>query len=147
MIYDNAVDLAGFYLTLVSILMSVFTINLINWIQKIDAINLSWKKIMNKNTQSYYDNFLSLYFDASEQKSKYTLIGWLVVTFFIFIILSFMICLVCNYSKSNNDISLYILSPMLIFIIIYVLFSSFVLFKGYKKINSIFIEIANKLNA
>lgn len=145
-----AIGLAGFYMALTSLLGSIFTINLVNWLQKIEGVNAGWEKNKHREIggldEKAIEVFLSLRIDSAQLKSCYLFFGWIIVTLFIIVIIVFLHILTNNVNSDEGIILFYILNPVWIFFGLYFLSSVFLLWKGYSKSRTLFSKIEEKMD-
>jgi hypothetical protein len=137
--FSDVLSISSIYLALIGLLSTFFFINLTQWISSIKGLKLKWDKLFNQNEpQKTYEQRLDCYKEANQYSSNWTLISWLIVTAFLIITFIFQVILIaCQDDTNRQNLLIYLFTPSLIFLIIYLGFSILILVNGYKLANKI----------
>jgi hypothetical protein len=136
MSFSDGIGLASLYFALVGLLGSFFFIHLGQWLSDVLATEAKWLKVAipNQPRLENYDQKLECYRDAVKLSTKWSWLGWLVVTTFLAIVYTFLIIL---SAQVGNKMFTYVSFPCGVFLTLYLFFSIAMLKIGYSKARGI----------
>ena len=145
--FSDAIEIAGLYFTLISILSSIFFINLINWLISIYSLEARWEKVKNKiPTENFFHDRLDCFVDAKFFSNILNLISWLIISAFLTLIIIKLEFLRMIFPINEFiPFTIFLSIPIYYFMAIYFLASILTLILGYSKANSLKKEINNRL--
>jgi hypothetical protein len=124
----TVVSVLGFYLSLISLLASLFFIQLGNWWREVAKTEQKWS--MYRRSPAERDKQIECYLEASDQKGPAPRVGFGLLTTFILILAAFAGGLAGQLAQNRIFVALYI--PGGLFIAIYLIASISYLAIGHK---------------
>jgi hypothetical protein len=140
--FGTVVSIVGFYLSLISILGSLFFIHLGNWYKDISTTEQKWKRYRTSNAR---DKHIECYLEAFDEKSPVAAIGFTLLTMFM-LVLGFFSIQLRQFTSSEGSLASFLYVPMYLFFTLYCVASLIYLVRGYRKVRRLFGEIDEKIS-
>jgi hypothetical protein len=140
--FGTVLSIVGFYLSLISLLGSLFFIHLGNWYKDINTTEQKWRRYKTLNSS---DKHIEAYLEAFDEKNPQAWIGFLLLSSFM-LVLGIFAEMLKRYLPQGEVISSYLYLPIYLFFILFLIASMVYLVRGYRKVNRLFSEIDQKLS-
>jgi hypothetical protein len=141
--FGTILSIVGFYLSLISILGSLFFVHLGNWFKDISTTEQKWKRY---KYMKQLDKDIECYLEAYDEKSPIPGVGFLLLTAFMVTLGLFALQLRASIT-SGDALANYLYLPMLLFFGAYAIGSLVYLVLGYRKVTLLYRDIDHKLSA
>lgn len=140
--FGTVLSIVGFYLSLISLLGSLFFVHLGNWYKSISTTEQKWTRYKFLDVR---DKHIECYLEAFDEKSLTTLIGFILLTTFMVVLGAFSLFLRASI-VGDGSLESYLYVPMFLFFALYFLGSTIFLGLGYRKVAQLFQSIDTKLS-
>jgi hypothetical protein len=141
--FGTVLSIIGFYLSLISLLGSLFFIHLANWYKDISTTEQKWTRFKQLDAR---DKHIECYLEAFDEKSPVPLVGFVLLTTFMVILGAFSLYL-RPMIRGEGSLESFLYVPMFLFFALYFVSSMLFLVLGYRKVRRLFQRIDEKLSA
>lgn len=132
MAFSDTVGIASLYLALLGLLSTFFFIHLGTWLAEISGMKAKTDFLTTKPKAEYTSEKLEAFYVSSGHSSFWILFGWVIVTGFMGIIVTFLEILRRSLPTAQADTMWrFVAVPGLIFLAIFLVASIFMLVRGY----------------
>jgi hypothetical protein len=140
--FGTVLSIIGFYLSLISLLGSLFFIHLGNWYKDISTTEQKWTRYKLLDTR---DKHIECYLEAFDEKSPVPLVGFVLLTAFMVVLGVFALNLRALITGAGS-LESYLYVPMFLFFALYFVGSMIFLVLGYRKVSRLFQSIDRKIS-
>ena len=139
----TVISILGFYLSLISILGSLFFIHLGTWFKQISTTQQKWKQFKNSTDRGKH---IECYLEVYDEKSLQPAFGFILLTIFM-VILGVFAEQLKPLLPTHNTLGRYLYWPGYLFFGLYIIVSLVYLIYGRIRVSRLYTEINKKLSS